>query len=74
MDVKAEVLKMLEVYLEKFVQGEKFDALLLTLKAELEKAIPGQIDDLVLEAVFPKLMPLLKVALLKEIEKLSQEV
>jgi len=73
-EIKKEVLKQLELYLEKMLQDEKMDLLLNSLKVQLEAAIPGQIDNLILEAVFPKLMPIMKAEILKLVESISKEV
>jgi len=72
--VKKEALKQVELLLEKAVEAGKVEELVNLVKVEVEKAIPGTVDDMVIELVVPKLIPVLKAALLAQIEKISEEV
>jgi len=72
--MKDEVKKQLEIFLETQLSGGNFDAIMERLKDELAKVIPGQIDDIVLNAVMPKLLPIIKAELLKRVELISDQV
>lgn len=73
MDLGEKVKALVEVELEKAIEA-KSDAVVNALLAELAKAIPGQLDDVMIEAAKPKLLPVVKAELLKLVEKISKEV
>lgn len=70
--VKKEILKQVEAFLVAQFENGNFDLAVVQLKAKLQEAIPGKVDDVVLDALFPVLMPLLKQALLEQIKKISE--
>lgn len=71
--MKDEIKKQFELFLETQLSGGNFDLLVERVKEELKKTIPGKIDDVILDAVMPKLLPIIKEALLKEVEKISDK-
>lgn len=73
MELGEKIKALIEVELEKLIEA-KSDAVVSALLAELAKAIPGKLDDLALEAVKPQLLPVIKAELLKQVEKISEEV
>jgi hypothetical protein len=72
--MKDEIKKQIELFLETQLSGGNFDLIMERVKEELKKTIHGKIDDVILDAVMPKLLPILKDALLKEVEKISDKV
>jgi hypothetical protein len=64
---------VVEVELEKLVEA-KSDAVVTALLEQLKKAIPGGLDDVAIEAAKPSLLPIVKMELLKQVEKISAEV
>lgn len=70
--IKKEILKQVEAFLVAQFENGNFDLAVVQLKAKLQEAIPGKVDDVVLDALFPVLMPLLKQALLEQIKKISE--
>jgi hypothetical protein len=69
---KKAALKHAEVFFEGMVK-DLYDPALAVAKEELKKAIPGQVDDVVIELIVSNLGPVLKAELLKRVEKLSEE-
>lgn len=68
-----EAKKQAELLLEKAIvdHGDKAVEMLIEKMKEL---IPGKLDDLALDAIKPKAKEIIKEALLKQVEKISQEV
>lgn len=73
MEMKEEALAAAEISLELFVE-KAFEPVVDGLLEELKKAIPGQVDDAVIEMVKPSLKPIAKKLLLEQIEKISEKV
>lgn len=73
MDLGDKVKALVEVELEKLIEAKSNDLVSLAL-AELAKAIPGQLDDVMIEAVKPMLLPVVKAELLKLVEQISKDV
>jgi hypothetical protein len=71
--VKAALLKHAEIFAEGIV-ADLYDPALDAAKEALKKAIPGQVDDAVIELVIGSLKPIFKAELLKQVEKISAEV
>ncbi len=69
-----EVKKQIELFLEKQFSDGNFDALTEQLKVDLEVLIPGKVGNMVIEAIFPRIMPMVKEFLLAQIEKISDKV
>lgn len=65
--------KVLEVVLKDMVTLG-YDDLAAALKEEIKKAIPGQVDDAIVDMIAPMLMPAIKTVLLAQIDKISEEV
>ena len=70
---KKAALKHGEVFFKGMI-GDVYDPALVEAKEALKKAIPGQVDDLVIELVVGNLAPIFKAELLKQVEKISEEV
>lgn len=68
-----EVKKQAELMLEKAIveHGDKAVEMLIEKMKEL---IPGKLDDLAFDAIKSKAKEIIKEALLKQVEKISQEV
>ena len=64
------VLAEVEKYLEAKIVDGTLDKIMLDLKVKLEAAIPGTIDDKILEVLFPVLEPMLKEAVLALVKKI----
>lgn len=70
---KMSLLKHGEIFVEGFLADMYEDAMKEAV-AKVKLAIPGQVDDLVLDLVVANLGPALKAELLKQVEKISPEV
>ena len=70
MDNKEQLLVMAEETAKLLVDAT-YDRLLEMIMDELKKAIPGQIDDMVIDAVKPMIGPKMKELLLAEIAKID---
>lgn len=72
---KKEALKQLELACDQLMQVDgAVDLALSGLKDELKKLIKGGIDDMIIDAIAPGLIPALKASLAQQIEKISEEV
>ena len=67
---KVQALKDLEVLLKNQV-GVVYDGAIQLAAQKLKEAIPGQVDDAVIDVVVAALSPVLKEQLLLQIEKVS---
>lgn len=70
MEVKEQSLEIAEAAAKAIVDAS-YDRLLEMIFEELKKAIPGQIDDMVIDAVKPMIGPKMKELLLAEIAKID---
>ena len=70
MDNKEQLLVIAEETAKVLVDAS-YDRLLELIINELKKAIPGQIDDMVIDAVKPMIGPKMKDLLLAEIAKID---
>lgn len=62
-----------EIFLEG-VLGDIYDPALAAAAEKLKAAIPGQIDDVVINLLVSNLGPILKQELLAKVEEISEEV
>lgn len=69
-NAKESVLKHGEIFL-KGVFGDNYDPAVKLASEAVKKAIPGQVDDMVIDLVVANFAPALKLAILGEIEKVS---
>lgn len=70
---KKSLLKHGELFVEG-VLADLYEPALKEAVAKVKAAIPGQVDDVVLDLIVANLGPVLKAELLKQVEKLSEEV
>jgi len=73
MGIKEDILKLIEVQLKAAVESHS-DSTADLLLNKLKEAIPGQIDDAIIEAAKPQLKAAVKAELLKLVDKISAEV
>lgn len=72
-EIKEELLKNTEILLEGVVDLV-FDRIALVAVEAIKGAIPGKLDDVILDAIKTKIIESLKQAALEQIEKISDKV
>lgn len=70
--LKQSALKHAEAFASGFV-GECYDAAIVEAKEAVKKAIPGQVDDMIIDLVVQTLAPELKKQLLEKIALIHKE-
>jgi len=68
-----EAKKQAELLLEKAI-AEYGDKAVEMLMEKIAEVIPGKLDDMAIEAIKPKAKEMIKEVLLKQVEKISEQV